>query len=110
MQHEVDFQLAPFCVIAARRVIAGDGTRPLRILDGIGAVAQHREHGLCLARGGEEQLDVVVRRGRDKAFQVVARQGDAAHVRRDLLGAHDGQDAQFQIVAHALDGVLAWWC
>ena len=58
----------------------------------------------------EEQFDVIVVRRRDKSFQVVAGQGDAAQVRRQLLGAHDGEHAQFQVVPHALDGMRAWCC
>ena len=108
MQYKVDFQLAPFGVITARRVVAGDGARAWRVLDRVGAIAQHGKHGASLPRGGEEQFHVIVVRRRDKAVQVVAGQGDAAHVRRQLLGAHDGEHAQFQVMPHALDSVRTW--
>ena len=89
---EIQRQLVGLQVPPARGVIArGGGGLAVRIARAFRG--HRRDHELALGVG-EEQLDVVIRRGRIEAFQRLATDDHPAHARADLFGAQHLQGAE----------------
>ncbi len=101
MQNEIERQRFGRVVMEAGRIVAR-----LRTL----AIGEHqpvlpaRRHGKIRAAGvGKKQLAVIVIAERNETRQFLGLNGDPRHLRGQALGGDHLGDAEFELVAHALD-------